>query len=139
MTGWMDSILKEKQNLLSKQHFYYFVFSLLSLVLVLNFFSPGYALTLDMIFTPDTFRISDSFYGLSNQYSTLPFFTFLDFLSVFLSNQFIQNCFFSWFFLCRVSPCTNSVLKNGGSEDILLAFCICLILLSMSGSWQGTG
>jgi len=92
MTGWIDSILNEKQNLLSKQHFYYFVFSLLSLVLSWTFF-PWLRLTLDMIFTPDTFRISDSFYGLSNQYSTLPFFTFLT-SSVFFINQLIQKLLF---------------------------------------------
>jgi hypothetical protein len=101
MTGWIDSILKVKQNFLSKQHFYYFVFSLLSLVLVLNLFSPGYVLTLDMIFTPDTFRISDFFYGFSNQYSILPLFAFLKFLSLLFSNEFIQKSLF--FFIYFVS------------------------------------
>ena len=99
MTGWIDSILKKKQNLLSKHHFYYFVFSILSLVLVLDFFPPGYVLTLDMVFAPDTFRISDSFYGLSNQYSVLPLFAFLDFLSIFFSNELIQKLLFFLIFV----------------------------------------
>ena len=104
MTDWIDSILEKKQILLSKHCFYYFVFSILSLVLVMNFFSPGYILTLDMIFTPDTFRISDSFYGLSNQYSTLPLYAFLDFLSIFFSNEIIQKLlFFLVFFVSGVS------------------------------------
>lgn len=104
MTGSIVSIIKEKQNMLSKKHFYYFVFSLLSLVLVLNFFSPGYVLTLDMIFTPDSFRISDSFYGFGNQYSVLPLFAFLKFLSIFFSNELIQkSLFFFIFFISGTS------------------------------------
>ena len=104
MTGWIDSILEKKQILFSKHYFYYFVFSILSLVLVMNFFSPGYILTLDMIFTPDTFRISDPFYGLGNQYSTLPLYAFLDFLGIFFSNEIIQKLlFFLVFFVSGVS------------------------------------
>jgi len=104
MTGLIDSILKEKQNFLYKHYFYYFIFLILSLVLVMNFFSPGYILTLDMIFTPDTFRISDPFYGLSNQYSTLPIYAFLDFLGIFFSNELIQKLlFFLVFYVSGVS------------------------------------
>jgi hypothetical protein len=104
MTGWIDSILKAKQKYLSDHYFYYFVFSLLSLVLVLNFISAGYVLTLDMIFTPDTFRISDSFYGLSNQYSILPLFAFLKFLSLFFSNELLQkSLLFFIFFVSGLS------------------------------------
>jgi hypothetical protein len=104
MTGLINSILKEKQNLLYKHYFYLFIFSILSLVLVMNFFSPGYILTLDMIFTPDTFRISDSFYGFTNYYSVLPLYAFLDFLGVFFSNELIQKLiFFIVFFVSGVS------------------------------------
>jgi hypothetical protein len=104
MTGLIDFILKRKQILLSKHHFYYFVFSILSLVLVWSFFSPGYILTLDMIFAPDTFRISDSFYGLSNQYSVLPLYAFLKFISIFFSNELIQkSLFFFVFFVSGIS------------------------------------
>lgn len=87
-----------------KRYFQYFAFSLLSLVLVWNFFSPGYILTLDMIFTPDAFPISDSFYGFNNQYSVLPFFAFLDFINIFISIELIQKLlFFLIFFISGVS------------------------------------
>src|SRR3990172_8426973 len=99
MTYWMNSIVKLGQNLFFKRYFHYFVFSILSLLLVLNFFSPGYVLTLDMIFPPDAFRVSDSFYGLSNQYSVLPFFAFLDFLNIFFSSELIQKLLFFLIFL----------------------------------------
>ncbi|NJD54451.1 MAG: hypothetical protein FIB07_16505 [Candidatus Methanoperedens sp.] len=104
MTGWIDSISGKKQILFSKHRFHYFIFLILSLALVMDFFSPGYILTLDMIFTPDTFRISDSFYGLSNQYSTLPLYAFLDLIGIFLSNEIIQKLiFFLVFFVSGVS------------------------------------
>ncbi len=104
MTGWTDYILEEKQNLLSKHYFYYIIFSLLSMALVWNLAYSGYVLTLDMIFTPDTFRISDPFYGLSDQYSVLPLYAFLDFLGIFLSNEFIQKLlFFFVFFVSGIS------------------------------------
>ena len=102
MTGWKDSILEEKQN--SKHHFYYIIFSFLSLLLVWNLLSSGYVLTLDMIFSHDTFRISDMFYGLSDQYSVLPLYALLDFLGIFLSNEFIQKIlFFLVFFVSGIS------------------------------------
>ncbi len=104
MTMRIDTALKLAKNLFSEGYLYYLVFSILSLVLVWNFFSPGYVLTLDMIFTPDTFRVSDSFYGLSNQYSILPFFAFLDILNIFLSMELIQKLiFFLVFFVSGVS------------------------------------
>ena len=99
MTQLFVPAMKLTKNLFFKRYFHYFVFSILSLVLVLNFFSPGYVLTLDMIFTPDAFRVSDSFYGLSNQYSVLPFFAFLDFLNIFFSSELIQKLLFFLIFL----------------------------------------
>src|SRR3989304_8295885 len=104
MTQWMDPALKIAKNLFSKQYFYYFPFSVLALVLVWNFFSRGYVLTLDMIFSTDSFRVSNSFYGLSNQYSTLPFYAFLDILHNILSIEYIQKIsFFLIFFVSGVS------------------------------------
>src|SRR3989304_10126112 len=99
MTQLFVPVMKLTKNLFFKRYFHYFVFSILSLVLVLNFFSPGYVLTLDMVFTPDAFRVSDSFYGLSNQYSVLPFFAFLDFLNIFFSSELIQKLLFFLIFL----------------------------------------
>ena len=99
MTQLFVPAMKLTKNLFFKRYFHYFVFSILSLLLVLNFFSPGYVLTLDMIFTPDAFRVSDSFYGLSNQYSVLPFFAFLDFLNIFFSSELIQKLLFFLIFL----------------------------------------
>jgi hypothetical protein len=104
MAQWMDPISNLGQKQFFKRYFHYFVFSILSFVLIWNFFSPGYILTLDMVFAPDAFRISDSFYGFSNQYSVLPFFAFLDFLNIFISIELIQKIlFFLIFFVSGVS------------------------------------
>lgn len=99
MTQWRDSIVNLGQKQFLNIYFHYFVFLLLSLMLVWNFFSPGYILTLDMIFTPDAFRISDTFYGFNNHYSVLPFFAFLDIFSFFFSIEFLQKLLFFLIFL----------------------------------------
>ncbi|HEY9246510.1 MAG TPA: hypothetical protein VIO11_06660, partial [Candidatus Methanoperedens sp.] len=101
MSNLMTSILHPEK----KKHFYpYIVFFVLALVLVQGFFSKGYILTLDMIFAPDTFRITNSFYGFENIYSIFPLYAVLDFLGFFIQAEVIQKLlFFLIFFVSGIS------------------------------------
>ena len=98
------SIWKLKKNNFHKDSLYYLVFFLIALSLVLDFFSPGYILTLDMIFSDRGFHVSNLFYGLSNSYSITPFIAFLNFLNVVIPAEYIQKLsFFLIFFVSGVS------------------------------------
>ncbi|VVB97183.1 Uncharacterised protein [uncultured archaeon] len=98
----MDSILKFDKNIF-KHYFYYFAFAALALVLVKDFFSPGYIMALDMVFAPGAFRATEAFYGFSNIYSILPLLAVLDFLNIFFTVEIIQKLlFFLIFFVSGV-------------------------------------
>lgn len=96
MAHWMDNIWKLKRDLFHKGSFCYFVFLIFSLLLVSNFLTPGYILTLDMVFADGAFRASsyDLFYGLSSSYSVAPFIILLGFLDILFSAEFIQKLSF---------------------------------------------
>ena len=93
-----------KEYLFSKSSLPYFIFAAFSLLLVSDFFSSGYILTLDTIVSENVYHISSIFYGLSNSYSIAPFIAILSFLNVFFSVEFIQKLsFFLIFFISGIS------------------------------------
>lgn len=88
-----------------KYSFCYFVFFSLALLLVIDFFSPGYILTLDMVFSDSAFQASglNSFYGFVNSYS-------ISFFLIFLYPVYLH---------------ISCVLRNGGWGDILQVSSTC--------------
>jgi len=100
----MDSVRRFARDLFFRASLCYFVFAGVSLILVSGFFSRGYILTLDMVFTKNVFHVSSLFYGLTNSFSVTPLFAFLDFLNILFSVEFIQKLsFFLIFFLSGIS------------------------------------
>lgn len=93
-----------QEYLFSKSSLPYFIFAVFSLLLVSDFFSSGYILTLDTIVSENVYHVSSIFYGLSNSYSIAPFIAILSFLNVFFSVEFIQKLsFFLIFFISGIS------------------------------------
>jgi len=104
MAPWINPILRLKEYLFSKSSLPYFVFAVFALLLVSDFFSSGYILTLDAVFSENVFRVSSLFYGLSGSYSVAPFIALLRFLNVLFSVEFIQKLsFFFIFFISGIS------------------------------------
>ncbi len=90
-----------KEYLFSKNSLPYFVFAFFSLLLISDFFSSGYILTLDTIVSENVYHVSSLFYGLSSSYSIAPFIAILSFLNMFFSVEFIQKL--SYFFIFFIS------------------------------------
>lgn len=104
MVHWMDFIRRFTKDRFSRASLRYLVFAGVSLILVSGFFSRGYILTLDMVFTKNVFHVSNLFYGLTTSYSVTPSIAFLDFLNILFSVEFIQKLsFFLIFFLSGIS------------------------------------
>lgn len=101
MTPWINPIWRLKEYLFSKSSLPYFIFAVFALLLVSDFFSSGYILTLDTVFSENVFRVSSIFYGLSSSYSIAPFIALLSFLNVLFSVEFIQKL--SYFFIFFIS------------------------------------
>ncbi len=99
MAPWINPILRLKEYLFSKSSLPYFIFAVFALLLVSDFFSSGYILTLDTVFSENVFRVSSLFYGMSSSYSVAPFIALLRFLNVLFSVEFIQKLSFFFIFL----------------------------------------
>ena len=109
----INAISKLKKYLyFPKDCFPYLVFLFFALFLVSEFFSSGYILTLDTVFSENAFRISSVFYGLSNSYSVVPFFAILKFLNILISGEFIQKLSYFLIFSYQASLRTSYVLRN---------------------------
>lgn len=104
MAPWINPIWRLKEYLFSKSSLPYFVFAVFALLLISDFFSSGYILTLDTIVSESVYNFTSLFYGLSPSYSVAPFIAILSFFNVFFSVEFIQKLsFFFIFFISGIS------------------------------------
>lgn len=103
MAGVADNHVDELKKFINNNQ-PYFVFGILSLFLNSYLFSSGYILTLDTIFSENSFHLQNVFYGLRYTYSITPFIAFLNFLNIIIPVEFIQKAsYFLIFFISGIS------------------------------------